>query len=232
MSRATPFPTIKATVMNWTLPPLPMPPLWPDLPAPPHVAAEQALCHALPAAPSVAQCEAWWDQFAMPEHIRAHSRQVARVACFVAEAGISRGIPLCLETVRASALLHDLAKAYCLIHGGSHSQLGGAWAMTLTGNPLLAQGVTHHVYWPFPVDLVRHFTPLAVLYADKRVSHDRIVPIEERFSDLVTRYGGSTEIEDRIHSTNRQAKDIEVAFARLLEIDLNAHDFDSGRLVD
>ncbi len=204
----------------------------PGLPHPPLADADLARCGGLPTAPSVAQCEQWWDRFEMPEHIRQHSRQVARVACFLAEAGLRLGLPLCLETVRASALLHDLAKAYCIVHGGSHSQLGGAWTVALTKNPLLAQGVTHHVYWPFPVDIVRHFTPLAVLYGDKRVAHDRIVPMGERFDDLLARYGGTPELVERIHETNRQGKEIEDAFARLLEIDLNAHDFDSGRLVE
>jgi len=175
---------------------------------------------------------ALWDRFDMPEHIRAHSRKVALVACQVAEAGARVGLNVCLDTVRASALLHDLAKIYCVKHGGNHSQLGGAWAMALTGNPLLAQGVAHHVYWPFEVDVRRYFTPIVVLYGDKRVAHDQIVPIEERFSDLVERYGKSPEIRERIHSTNRQAKDIEDALSQLLEKDLNAHDFDRGRLVD
>jgi len=71
-----------------------------------------------------------------------------------------------------------------------------------------------------------------VLYGDKRVAHDKIVPIEQRFGDLVERYGKTEEIRERIHSTNRQAKEIEDAFARLLEKNLNAHDFDRGRLVD
>lgn len=218
--------------MTRTAQPIPMSPLWPDLPPPPLADADQARCGGLPLAPSTAQCEAWWDRFGMPGHIREHSRQVARVAGFLARTGQKLGLPVCPDTVRASALLHDLAKAYCIVHGGSHSQLGGAWVVALTKNPLLAQGVTHHVFWPFPVDVERHFTPLAVLYADKRVAHDRIVPIEARFEDLLTRYGGAPEINDRIHSTNRQGKDIENAFSRLLEIDLNAHDFDSGRLVE
>ncbi|MBU1230278.1 MAG: phosphohydrolase [Proteobacteria bacterium] len=201
--------------------------MWPDLPAPP----ESPPGRRWPA-PGEAQCLAWWDRFEMPEHIRAHSRKVAQVSVFVAEAGRRRGLPVCVETVLASALLHDLAKIYCITHGGNHSQLGGAWAMALTRNPLLAQGVTHHVYWPFAVDVERFFVPLAVLYGDKRVSHDRIVPIEDRFDDLLERYGKTPDIRERIHSTNRQAKDIESALSRLLEIDLNAHDFDRGRLVE
>ncbi len=210
-----------------TAPKIPMAPMWPELPAPPDQGP--AACWPVP---SEEQCVRWWDDFAMPEHIRAHSQKVALVAGFLAEAGQKRGLSACLDTVIASALLHDLAKAYCIDHGGNHSQLGGAWAMALTGNPLLAQGVMHHVYWPFAVDLRRFFVPLAVLYGDKRVSHDRIVPIAERFGDLQERYGKTEEIRDRIHTTNRQAKAIEDALSRLLEIDLNAHDFDRGRLVE
>ena len=215
--------------MNRTTPNIPMAPMWPDLPPPP----QQPGPHSGKAwrVPSEPQCLAWWDRFGMPEHIRAHSRNVAVVATFVAEAGKKRGLDVDVRAVTASALLHDLAKIYCIRHGGNHSQLGGAWVMALTGNPVLSQGVMHHVYWPFEVDLGRFFTPLAVLYADKRVSHDRIVHIEDRFGDLLERYGKTPEICERIHTTNRQAKDIEDSFSRLLEINLNAHAFDSGRLV-
>jgi hypothetical protein len=203
--------------------------MWPSLPPPPRPGQPAGRAWRVP---DEAQCVAWWDRFEMPEHIRAHSRSVARVACFVAEAGVRRGLRVDVKTVYASAMLHDLAKIYCIKHGGNHSQLGGAWAMALTGNPLLSQGVTHHVYWPFELDLERFFTPLAVLYGDKRVSHERIVHIEDRFGDLLDRYGKTPEVRERIHTTNRQAKDIEDALGRLLEIDLNAHDFDCGRLVD
>lgn len=215
--------------MNRTTPNIPMAPMWPELPAPPFSARRAGQPWRVP---DEARCLAWWDRFAMPEHIRAHSRKVAQVACFVAKAGQRLGLDVDVDTVHASALLHDLAKIYCINHGGNHSQLGGAWAMALTGNPLLAQGVMHHVYWPFEVDLERFFTPLAVLYADKRVSHDRIVHIEDRFGDLLDRYGKTPEMCERIHTTNSQAKDIEDALSRLLEIDLNAHAFDCGRLVD
>jgi ribosomal protein L17 len=217
--------------MNKQTPNIPMAPMWPKLPPPPQAPAGKRSGPGW-RVPDEAQCVAWWDRFDMPDHIRAHSRQVAKVASFVAEAGRQRGIAVDVPTVYASALLHDLAKIYSIRHGGNHSQLGGAWVMALTCNPLLAQGVIHHVFWPFEVDLVRFFTPLAVLYADKRVSHDRIVHIEDRFGDLLDRYGKTPEICDRIHTTNRQAKDIEESLGRLLEIDLNAHDFDSGRLVD
>ncbi|WP_235641591.1 HD domain-containing protein [Humidesulfovibrio mexicanus] len=212
-------------------PVIPMAPMWPDLPPPPPPAPETARRPPW-RAPSEARCVALWDRFKMPAHIRAHSAKVALVASQVAEAARAKGFEVCVDTVRASALLHDIAKAYCIKHGGHHGQLGGAWVMAVTGNPVLAQGVIHHMYWPFEMDFRRFFTPLAVLYGDKRVAHDTIVPIESRFGDLLDRYGKTQEIRDRIAETNRQAKQIESVLSQLLEKDLNAHDFDSRRLVD
>lgn len=212
-------------------PVIPMSPMWPKLPSPPPPSAETSRRPPW-RAPSEARCVALWDRFEMPEHIRAHSAKVALVAAQVAEAARAKGLDVCVDTVRASALLHDIAKAYCIKHGGHHGQLGGAWAMAATGHPVLAQGVIHHICWPFELDLGRFIAPIAVLYGDKRVAHDRIVPIEERFGDLLERYGKTQEIRERIDSTNRQAKTIEDALSKLLEKDLNAHDFDRRRLVD
>lgn len=212
-------------------PVIPMAPMWPELPPPPWPAAETARRPPW-RPPSEARCVALWDRHEMPEHIRAHSAKVALVATQVAEAALAKGIAVCVDTVRASALLHDIAKAYCIKHGGHHGQLGGAWAMAATGHPVLAQGVIHHMYWPFELDYERFLTPLAVIYGDKRVAHDQIVPIEHRFGDLLDRYGKTQEIRERIELTNRQAKTIEAALSKLLEKDLNAHDFDRRRLVD
>lgn len=182
-------------------------------------------------APSDAQCLAWWDRYAMPDHIRRHSMLVASVAAELAEMGRAAGLPVCVQTVRASALLHDLAKHYTIVHGGSHAQIGGAWAMQLTGNPVLAMGILHHVCWPFEVDVTRYFMPLAVLYADKRAMHDELVSIDDRFQDLIVRYGHTPEIQEKIRWTVVQALDIERRLGDLLGKELHAYSFDSGRLV-
>ena len=181
--------------------------------------------------PTDADCERYWDDYGMFEHIKAHSRMVAEVATFLAVRAHKAGVDLCVQTVRASALLHDIAKTYCIKHGGSHNQLGGAWALALTGDPLLAQGVVHHVYWPFALDARTYFLPLAVLYADKRVAHDQFVNMDERFHDLLDRYGHSERTRDHIRGTYTQAKDVEAAFSELIEVDLHAYSFDRGRLV-
>jgi hypothetical protein len=181
--------------------------------------------------PDDAQCTRYWEEYAMLDNVAEHSRMVAEVATFLAERAVKAGLSVDVPTVRASALLHDLAKTYCIRHGGNHSQLGGAWVMELTGNPVIASGVTHHVYWPFDLDLPRYFPSLAVLYADKRVNHNRLVSIEDRFKDLIVRYGIPMNLQDSINETKRQALELEQLLCDTLEVDLNACDFDSGRLV-
>lgn len=180
--------------------------------------------HAWPV-PDAAACHALWDRYAMPDHIRAHSSMVAEMAMALARAAMATrtGADLHLPSVLASALLHDIAKAYTIRHGGNHAQLGGAWTLHETGNPHIAQGVMHHVHWPWRVDVTvtEWFLPLIIIYADKRVKHDRLVTLEERFDDLVERYGRTERIRERIRESHEQAVDIERALSERLGVALH-----------
>lgn len=180
--------------------------------------------------PDEEECFALWDRFEMFDNVRKHSLTVARVATCVARRARDVGFDVNVDLVRASALLHDIAKTYSIKYGGNHSQLGGAWAQNITGNPVLAAGVTHHVYWPFDIDLNKYFHQLAVLYADKRVQHDLVVGVEPRFDDLITRYATSELIASRIRITKNQALEMERIFDKALGTTLNECSFDSGRL--
>lgn len=186
----------------------------------------------LPPPPSDMQCFAFWDEYDMLPHIREHSLGVARVATTLALAGVRAGIVLDVQTVRASALLHDIAKTYTIRHGGNHSQLGGAWMQERTGNPLLAMGIIHHVHWPWAVDVRAYFLPMAIIYGDKRVRHDTVVTLDERFDDLYSRYGTTQYIRDRLAESKSQSLDIETALGQTLGINLHEDTFDSGRLVE
>lgn len=183
--------------------------------------------------PDEAACTALWDKYAVPGHIRAHSRLVAQIARSMAERAEALGAAPrgMADAVWASGLLHDLGKLYCIEHGGNHAQVGAAWVRAETGNPLLAQGVLHHVWWPFDVDPARHFLPLAVLYADKRARHDAPVSLGARFTDLFERYGKTAYSRQRITQSLEQSRAVEHTFSELLEVRLNACSFDSGRLV-
>lgn len=182
--------------------------------------------------PSVAQCRQLWDRFSMMEHIKDHSRQVAAIASELAWLEYKDENSPLFRSVLAAALLHDLAKTYCIHHGGEHAAVGGAWVQALTKNPYLSQGVIHHVYWPGQIDLEKHFLPLVVIYSDKRVRHDKVVSLQERFEDLIKRYGSTPTSKKQIKIAMDQGLAIEQALEKRFGVQLNAHTFDSRWLVE
>ena len=182
--------------------------------------------------PSDAQCLEWMHAAGMEAHIRAHSSLVAVVAETIAGLAIEKGFDVDVQAVRAAALLHDIAKPHTIAYGGNHCQIGGAWVQHRTGNPAIAQGVIHHVCWPGPIDVRAHTLVLAVIYGDKRVRHETIVSLEERFQDLLERYGTTKDRKTLIQRAFDQTRAIEQAFNRALEVNLNAYPFDCGRMVE
>jgi len=184
------------------------------------------------AVPSEGVCRALWDRYEMPEHIRAHSEQVARFSVILAELAAERGHAVQVAEARACGLLHDIAKSYTLRHGGSHAQLGAAWALAETGHAGIARGILHHVYWPWPLREETLCTlPILVLYADKRTQHADFVTLDVRFADLATRYGIHEQARRGIEISRRQSVSIERALSARLGVQLDAYTPDSGRLV-
>ncbi len=172
----------------------------------------------------------------MLENIREHSLQVTHVATTITRMALDHSPELLrgqkiLELVRAAGLLHDLAKTYCILHGGNHAQIGSAWVMHLTRNPALGQAVLHHVFWPGKIDVPSHFLPLVVAYSDKRVRHETIVPLEERLADLMDRYGDTAHRRKMIRKGFDQVATIERQLEQLTGVPLHAYPFDSRRLV-
>lgn len=170
--------------------------------------------------PNEAQCAALWNKYNVPQHIRDHCRTVASVAVEITSRALERGVipahrPLSVPLALASGLLHDIAKNYTILYGGSHAQLGAAWVREETGNPLLAQAVLFHVEWPWKgaMDDVRDpmRLPVIVAYADKRVRHNTVVSIKERFDDLVVRYGISQGKKAMIAKNYAHAQAVEQA---------------------
>ena len=184
-----------------------------------------------PSAPSVQTVQKLWDRFEVAPHIREHSAAVAQVAHHMALQVSDSTVQCDPSRVLAAALLHDIAKTYTVLHGGNHCQIGAAWSLEATGDMLIAHAVYHHVYWPFILDVKKYFMPLAILYADKRVAHNVLVSLEERFQDLLNRYGRTQHIRERIAETHRQVLELEILFSKLLGENLDACSFNRGRLV-
>lgn len=183
--------------------------------------------------PSDEECFALWDKYHMPENIRAHSSQVARLAVAVSEVLRESGADVHVPSVRAAALLHDIGKYFTILHGGSHGQVGAAWVMRETRNPHIAQAVLQHVRWMWDVDASRDCWLLSfcIIYADKRVMHDKVVSLQERYEDLLVRYGHTDDAKRRIDDANKQGQEIEVALSGRTRIPLHEYTLDSGRLV-
>jgi putative nucleotidyltransferase with HDIG domain len=166
--------------------------------------------------PDEAACVRMWDGYSMLPHIRAHCRAVCGVAGEIARRAADRGWDVSPDMVKAAALLHDIAKTYSIRYGGGHAQLGAAWVREETGNQALAQAVLFHVSWPWEEGPLAPLTnplrlPFIISYADKRVRHDQIVTLEERFADLQDRYGKTERHRTAIRRNQEQALCLERA---------------------
>ena len=169
-------------------------------------------------APSRALCHTLWDEYNMPNHIRNHSTQVAFIAERIAQALFHISYPLCIESIVVSALLHDIAKMYCIENPSyRHNELGALWVLEKTEHRLVAQGVYYHNYLdPNHVTLPYHILPVIVMYADSRVQHADIVSLEDRYADLLIRYGTTTERRKHIAFVKEQARTMEKWLISLL----------------
>ena len=138
--------------------------------------------------PSARQCLELMEEYEMMEHIRAHSIMVEKVARIIARGLQDAGVDLSIEKVTAGALMHDISKTHCLLHGGDHAALGRQICLE---NRLreIADIVGEHVQ----LKEYRENHPMhekeIVYYADKRVNHDQTVSLEERLQYLLVRYG-------------------------------------------
>lgn len=162
-----------------------------------------------PSIPTRKECLRLMERYRMLPNIREHSLQVARVALFLAEELKSLYPQLDLALIEAGALLHDIAKTETLVHQGNHARLGEDMVRDL-GFERLAPLVGQHVrlqegYFPDGrIDEV-----VLVHYADKRVRHDEIVGLRERFDYLLETYGRTPEAVERIEALYQETLMVE-----------------------
>ncbi len=117
-----------------------------------------------------------------------------------------RGFKLNIALTEAGALLHDIAKAYSIEHPGvNHASQGATWLRELGYNEV-AEIVATHVDLPMPFKINER---AIVNYADKRVKHDQIVSLKERFEDLFLRYGKSEAQINRIKRLYQRTQKLE-----------------------
>jgi len=139
--------------------------------------------------PTEEECGKLIADMGMLENIVAHCRQVCRVSLLIFDHlkrdGLNR------ELIRSAALLHDITKTRSFQTGEDHAETGAQY-LTDLGYPEVGRIVGQHVR------LNRYGTSGAteteiVNYADKRVLHDRIVPLNERMGYILEKYGREPE---------------------------------------
>lgn len=164
--------------------------------------------------PTTEECERLWDEFAVPSNVREHAKKVTKVAVFLAERFKEAGMNINIELVEKAALLHDLIRV-CNFktfdckryrtepptdeelarwtelkekYGALH-HADAAFEVLKDKYPELAEVVKRHKYRLVgEKDGPKTWEDKIVNYADKRVTHARIVSIDERRRDAFERY--------------------------------------------
>ncbi len=155
----------------------------------------------------------------------AHSLQVCRVATCLLDHLKLKGIHLDSQLVQAAALLHDITKTRSFKTEENHAFTGGQY-LTDSGYPEVGNLVRQHVR----LDDYSEDKSLAeaeiINYADKRVLHDRIVPLDERMNYIMGKYGTQPQHRQRIRLLWEKTKDLEKQIFSYLPFspnDLNDH---------
>jgi uncharacterized protein len=140
--------------------------------------------------PTEAECERLSAEMGMLENIVAHCWQVCRVSLLLVDHLKPEGLNR--ELIRAAALLHDITKTRSFRTHEDHAETGAQLLKDL-GYPEVGRIVGQHVR------LDRYFASKIMVeeeivnYADKRVLHDRIVPLSERMGYILEKYGREPE---------------------------------------
>ena len=145
--------------------------------------------------PTEAECGRLMAEMGMLENIVAHCRQVCRVSLLIVDHlnpdGLNR------ELVCAAALLHDITKTRSFATHEDHAETGAQLLVKL-GYPEVGRIVGQHVRLDRYFDSEGATEAEIVNYADKRVLHDRIVPLNERMGYILEKYGREEERKQAI----------------------------------
>jgi putative nucleotidyltransferase with HDIG domain len=123
----------------------------------------------------------------MLPHIVRHSKLVTEVALLIGWKLNQSGQQLDLALVEAGALLHDITKTESIETRENHAQTGGE-LLTSLGCPAVANIVCQHICLEESSEQDSVSEAELVNYSDKRVKHEEVVDIEERFRDVQERY--------------------------------------------
>jgi putative nucleotidyltransferase with HDIG domain len=147
-------------------------------------------------------------EYEMLEHIVAHSLQVCRVALYLVDRLSEQGITLDRKMVEAAALLHDITKTRSFQTGEMHTETGAA-LLRERGYFEVGEIVRQHVRLDSYFQAEIPDEAEIVNYADKRVLHDKIVPMSDRMDYILEKYGQRADLGNRLEWLWEKSEEVE-----------------------
>jgi putative nucleotidyltransferase with HDIG domain len=167
--------------------------------------------------PTREECLKMMGQRGVLAHIVDHCLEVAKVAGFLAVELNKKGQRIDLRLVEAASLLHDLTKTEGLKTKEDHAKTGYQLLKGM-GYERVGEVVSQHVHLSEKTDPWQVSEEELVNYADKRVRHDRVVSLRERFVDLKERYGKSQRSFEQLDDLEKTTFELEEKLFSILEI--------------
>lgn len=151
----------------------------------------------------------------MMDHIVAHSIRVSQVAILLVDHLSGTDPDLDRDLVLAAALCHDITKTRSFETGESHAETAGD-VLEAAGYEAVSRIAAQHVRLD-SYDLKAGISEAAVVnYSDKRVLHDQVVSLTDRFDYIRRRYARNDDDRERIGLLARKTAEVEGAiFTRL-----------------
>jgi HD superfamily phosphodiesterase len=162
--------------------------------------------------------EKLYKEYQTPAHVIAHCKKVAAMGHKIAGGYIKKGIVVDRENLKFACLLHDLLRIVDFNAGGKYAEMQkklqtmypdmdhSMAAYTLLnrmGEPVIAKIIKKHAFDGIMVKENHPFTleEKIMTYADKRVLHQNIVSLKERFEDGKKRYNPNNENQEHDDET-------------------------------
>lgn len=191
--------------------------------------------------------EQFYQEWATPMHVRAHCKQVAKVALQIGQALVQKNILINLNLLNTAGLLHDMARV-CDFQAldrtkfhepiseekwnkwiGLREQFAGMHHADIACGALVEDGynkTAEVIRLHNSLSIVEEPEKFSVLeiaivfYADKRVKHDEIVDLAERFRDGFERHGreNSPELKAKFEEVEKQTFELEKQLFSLIDL--------------
>lgn len=143
--------------------------------------------------PNDEECRAIWSRCSLPHKIIEHCKTVSSVACSIGKMLRDKGYSIDLNKIKYAALLHDIGRLEA-----NHAE-AGARILEQLGYRELADIVYVHMDMSPDIRSSEDITEKEIVYlADKCVSGNKIISLDERLKKTMEEYGDDTEAVNNI----------------------------------